>query len=170
MSNDLADPGSVTTYIDELKGGDTFAAQKLWDCYVSRLIGLARSKLRRPGGIEDEEDAALSAFHSVCAGTARGQFPLLSDRDDLRRACELSELGVGLVGEARRVVRVYTHDRRYLTRQALPECDRVACRREITADADDHERPDAGGPCALHRSVRICEISRVEVTVCVDQH
>ena len=85
MSNDLADPGSVTTYIDELKGGDTFAAQKLWDCYVSRLIGLARSKLRRPGGIEDEEDAALSAFDSFCRGVELGRFPSLNDREDLWR-------------------------------------------------------------------------------------
>ncbi len=33
----------------------------------------------------DEEDAALSAFDSLCAGLAKGQFPQLADRDDLWR-------------------------------------------------------------------------------------
>ena len=32
-----------------------------------------------------EEDAALSAFDSLCAGLARGQFPQLTDRDELWR-------------------------------------------------------------------------------------
>jgi DNA-directed RNA polymerase specialized sigma24 family protein len=37
----------------------------------------------RAGGVEDEEDAALSAFDSFCAGLARGRFSELGDRDDL---------------------------------------------------------------------------------------
>ncbi len=40
-------------------------------------------RLRDAG--RDEEDAALSAFDSLCSGLARGQYPQLSDRDDLWR-------------------------------------------------------------------------------------
>jgi DNA-directed RNA polymerase specialized sigma24 family protein len=82
------DAGSVTRWIGELKAGDVAAAQPLWERYFARLVVLARAKLRatrRPGAVEDEEDAALSAFNSFCAGAARGRFPLLSDRDDLWR-------------------------------------------------------------------------------------
>ena len=39
---------------------------------------------RRDAG-SDEEDAALSAFDSLCAGLAKGQYPQLADREDLWR-------------------------------------------------------------------------------------
>ena len=80
--------GSVTRWIGDLKAGDVAAAQPLWERYFERLVRLARGKLRatRKGSpVEDEEDAALSAFNSFCDGAARGRFPLLSDRDDLWR-------------------------------------------------------------------------------------
>jgi DNA-directed RNA polymerase specialized sigma24 family protein len=78
------DGGSVTRWIGGLKGGDPAAAQSLWARYFDRLVRLARKRLAcRPGGVEDEEDAALSAFDSFCAGLARGQFAELADRDDL---------------------------------------------------------------------------------------
>jgi DNA-directed RNA polymerase specialized sigma24 family protein len=80
--------GSISRWIVELKAGDRDAAQPLWERYFSRLVALAREKLRRTrrgAAIEDEEDAALSAFNSFCDGAARGRFPLLADRDDLWR-------------------------------------------------------------------------------------
>jgi len=49
---------------------------------------LARARLRAArqiGTIEDEEDAALSAFDSFCRGATTGRFPQLADRDDLWR-------------------------------------------------------------------------------------
>jgi DNA-directed RNA polymerase specialized sigma24 family protein len=82
------DNGSVTRWIDGLKGGDAAAAQPLWERYYARLVQLARAKLRatrHASPVEDEEDAALSAFNSFCDGAARGKFPLLTDRDDLWR-------------------------------------------------------------------------------------
>jgi DNA-directed RNA polymerase specialized sigma24 family protein len=81
------DRGSVTHWIDELKAGEDAAVQPLWERYFARLVRLARAKLRaaRRGASEDEEDAALSAFNSFCAGVARGRFPRLADRDDLWR-------------------------------------------------------------------------------------
>jgi DNA-directed RNA polymerase specialized sigma24 family protein len=80
--------GSVSRWIGELKAGDGAAVQPLWERYFARLVRLARAKLRmahRTAAAEDEEDAALSAFNSFCAGVARGRFPRLEDRDDLWR-------------------------------------------------------------------------------------
>jgi len=80
--------GSISGWIDDLKAGDEAAVQPLWERYYARLVRLARAKLRasrRAAAAEDEEDAALSAFNSFCAGAARGRFPRLADRDDLWR-------------------------------------------------------------------------------------
>ncbi len=80
--------GSVSGWIADLKAGDAEAARALWDRYFDDLVRLARGRLRaarRVGADEDEEDAALSAFGSFCARAARGDFPLLADREDLWR-------------------------------------------------------------------------------------
>jgi DNA-directed RNA polymerase specialized sigma24 family protein len=80
--------GSITGWLGDLKEGDQAAAQPLWEHYFSKLVTVARTKLRRmrkTTADEDEEDAALSAFNSFCAGAARGKFPQLADRDDIWR-------------------------------------------------------------------------------------
>jgi RNA polymerase sigma factor (sigma-70 family) len=73
---------SVTTWIGLLRSGDHEAAQRLWERYFGRLVEIARGKLhgvlRRAA---DEEDVALSAFHSFCQAAQR--FPRLTSRDDL---------------------------------------------------------------------------------------
>ena len=75
---------SVTQWIDRLKAGDPDAAQKLWERYFRRLVGLARKKLRAaPRRAADEEDVALSAFDSFCRGAEQDRFPQLHDRLDL---------------------------------------------------------------------------------------
>ena len=80
----MISPGSVTCWINLLEGRDPTAIQKLWEAYFPRLVGLARKKLQEsPRRAADEEDVALSAFDSFCAGAARGHFPRLTDRDDL---------------------------------------------------------------------------------------
>jgi DNA-directed RNA polymerase specialized sigma24 family protein len=82
------DDGSVTRWIGDLKSGGDSAAQHLWERYFHRLVNLARARLRaarRPGTIEDEEDAALSAFDSFCRSATQGRFPQLADRNDLWR-------------------------------------------------------------------------------------
>ena len=78
--------GSVTRWIDDLKGGDRQAFQPLWDRYYTTLVERARAKLgalRGPMAVNDEEDVALSAFHSLYQGVSEGRFPRLEDRDDL---------------------------------------------------------------------------------------
>ncbi len=80
----LTNQPSVTQWIAGLKTGDADAAQRLWDRYFQRLVGLACHRL---GGIArggaDGEDVAQSVFKSLCLGAERGKFPLLTDRDNL---------------------------------------------------------------------------------------
>jgi DNA-directed RNA polymerase specialized sigma24 family protein len=99
MSNEHQ--GSVTHWIGAMKIGDAEAAQRLWERYFDGLVRLARSKLGAiHRGAADEEDIALSAFHSFCHGAAHGRFPRLDDRYGLwrllmtitaRKALDLSE-------------------------------------------------------------------------------
>ena len=75
---------SVSVWIAGLRQGDERAAQQLWQRYFQQLVRLAGRKL--PGNVKrefDEEDIALSAFHSLCAGVTHGRFPELNDRDNL---------------------------------------------------------------------------------------
>ncbi len=76
---------SVTYWIDQLKGGDREAAQRLFERYYARLVGEARRWLRRaPAGLAaDEEDVALGAFASFCRRAAEDRFPRLYDRNNL---------------------------------------------------------------------------------------
>ena len=66
---------SITFWIGQLKTGDSQAAQKLWEGYYRRLVGLARLKLRgAPRRAADEEDVALCAFDSFYRRAECGQF------------------------------------------------------------------------------------------------
>lgn len=101
------DDGSVTNWIVDLKAGREEAVQRIWDRYFERLVELARKKLRKAPKISaeaDEEDAAISAFKSICMGASRGRFPNLSDRDDLWRLL--------VVITARKLVDQIKHERR----------------------------------------------------------
>lgn len=101
------DDGSVTNWIVDLKAGREEAIKPLWDRYFERLVELARKKLRKAPKISaqaDEEDAAISAFKSICVGASRGRFPNLSDRDDLWRLL--------VVITARKLVDQIKHERR----------------------------------------------------------
>jgi DNA-directed RNA polymerase specialized sigma24 family protein len=77
---------SISRWLVGVKAGINADVERLWDRYFERLVRLAGSRL--PGHARrdfDEEDVALSAFHSFCDRVARGQFPQLEDRDDLWR-------------------------------------------------------------------------------------
>lgn len=69
-----------------LKAGQTEAADELWNRYFGRMVRSARQRF--PSGARresDEEDAALSAFHSLCRGAMAGRFDVVQNRDDLWR-------------------------------------------------------------------------------------
>lgn len=77
-----ADPVSV--WIEQLAEADSDAAQALWRHFCSRLTAFARSRLKASTRrVYDEDDAALSAFRSLCRGIESQRFPQITDRDNL---------------------------------------------------------------------------------------
>lgn len=78
--------GSVTEWIRHLKAGQTDAQRKLWDRYFESLVRIAAAQIKgAPRGVADEEDLALSAFHSLCGRAREGKLREIHDRDDLWR-------------------------------------------------------------------------------------
>ena len=74
---------SVTGWIVQLSNGDARAAEQLWGHISLRLQNFARQKLDvRTHRCYDENDAANSAFHSLCRGLADGRIKA-EDRDAL---------------------------------------------------------------------------------------
>jgi DNA-directed RNA polymerase specialized sigma24 family protein len=101
----MSDDNSVSVWLEPLKKGDPQAAQQLWNRYYEQLVRLARRKLQGASRrVADEEDVALSAFHSFCEGAAHGKFPQLDDRDNLWR--------VLVIITARKASRLAEHERR----------------------------------------------------------
>ena len=75
---------SVTHWIDDLRGGNPEAAEKIVNRYLEQIVRLVRRRL--PSNIRraaDEEDVALSALQSVVDGIQEGQFDQLGCRDEL---------------------------------------------------------------------------------------
>ena len=73
-----------TKWIEQLAEGNEEAAQRLWETYCRRLVGLVRKKLAdAPRRVADEEDMVLSAFNSFFRRAAEGEFPKLADGDGL---------------------------------------------------------------------------------------
>ncbi len=98
--------GSVTVWIEQLKAGESAAAEQLWEGYFRRLVALAPPPPARPAlAAADEEDVALSAFDSFCRNAEQGRFPQLLDRDDLLAT-------PGLAGRPARRARLARHEYR----------------------------------------------------------
>jgi hypothetical protein len=83
---------SVTTWLEQLKGGDQEAAARLWDRYFRRLLGLARVRLAalRRQAAADEEDVALSAFFDFCRAARAEGYAGLRGRGNLWRVLAAS--------------------------------------------------------------------------------
>lgn len=128
---------SVTVWIKQLKAGDSLAAQRLWEAYFQRMVELARRKLAGASpGAADEEDVALSAFHSFCVGAREGRFTQVLDRDnlwpllmaitlhksvDLIRGANRRKRGGGAPGEEARERRVAESLSDVVSREPTPE-------------------------------------------------
>lgn len=68
------DSESVTGWIDQLSDGNQQAAEQLWRHISQRLHEFAQQKLdRQIRRRYDEDDAANSAFHSLCRGLVDGR-------------------------------------------------------------------------------------------------
>ena len=79
QSNDV-----LADLLARVREGDDRAISQLWEEYYQHLVRVAAgrlpSHLKRTG---DEEDIALSAFHSFIAGIRQDQFPDLREKDNL---------------------------------------------------------------------------------------
>ena len=102
----MPDKDNVSHWIDQIKEGDSVAANRIWQHYFDRLIRSVRNRLKgQDRRVSDEEDIVLSVFDSFYAAAERGRFPDLSDRDDLWRLL--------LRMSARKVIDKRRHDRRH---------------------------------------------------------
>ena len=80
----MSQTGSITGWLEGLRAGEEAAAQRLWEVYFHRLVGMARARLAgRSAGPAGSDDIALSAFASFCRGAEAGRFPRLNDSNDL---------------------------------------------------------------------------------------
>lgn len=89
---------SITRMIEQLKSDDSQAAQAIWQRFFTRLLPLARSRLRAfTDRAVDEEDVLVSVFDGFFRTAGENRFPRLNDRDDLwqillmltdRKVCE----------------------------------------------------------------------------------
>ncbi|MBL8871883.1 MAG: hypothetical protein JNK90_19060 [Planctomycetaceae bacterium] len=77
--------GSITLWLDRLRNQeDSIAQNALWQQFATRVLSLARAKLRyHRTKIADEDDVANSVFEALFTGVASGGFPNLNNRDDL---------------------------------------------------------------------------------------
>lgn len=135
LAGDLSIPESendpITLWIEELRGADEAAATKLWNHYFVRLRDVAKEKLRADTrSIYDEDDAALSGFHSFCAGIAAGRFPDLKDRESL--------WGLLLVITSRKVSRRHRHDQQQRRDQRRTVMEPVFGLADESASIDIH--------------------------------
>jgi len=81
----MTDP-PITQWIRGVEQGDPHSEQALWNHYFQRVVRLASTRMfALQGTVYDEEDAAISAIHSLFRGIQRGRFPELRDRENLWR-------------------------------------------------------------------------------------
>lgn len=76
--------GSVSEWLRRLEEDDSQAAQRLWDRYYSRLVGLAEPRARelaRDGA--EAEDVAASVLATLWKGARAGRIADVKGRDEL---------------------------------------------------------------------------------------
>lgn len=77
---------SVTGWIRGAQDGDSLSEESLWNHYFDRVVALAKTRMFAiQASVYDEEDAAVSALHSMFRGIRNGRFPELHSRDNLWR-------------------------------------------------------------------------------------
>ncbi|WP_339909446.1 ECF-type sigma factor [Symmachiella dynata] len=74
----------ITVWMQQLADDSPEAFQEIWNEYYGKLVKFAMRRMERiPKREADEEDVALSAFHSLHRGVQEGRFPQFDNRDDL---------------------------------------------------------------------------------------
>ncbi|MEO1524874.1 MAG: ECF-type sigma factor [Planctomycetota bacterium] len=73
----------ISEWIQNLKEGDSSAAEDLWRVFFERVRQYARGQLGHlPKRVADEDDLAITVFHAVVAGTQEGRFRQMESRRD----------------------------------------------------------------------------------------
>ena len=68
--------GSVTTWLHQLRAGESQADEQLWRRYFEQFVRIANRKLQgSPTRTCDGEDVAAKAFASFFRGVEAGRFP-----------------------------------------------------------------------------------------------
>lgn len=74
----------ITVWLEQVKQGDDYALEKIWQTYFVQLVRLARRQLgSATTTVADEDDVAQQAIVSFYLRARGGQFPDLNDRDGL---------------------------------------------------------------------------------------
>ena len=84
--NEQQAAGDVTMWINQMQGGDSAAAEQLYEVYFPRIVNLARKRLDgRTRRVTDEEDVAVVVLESLFRGIVDGRYPELTSSDSLWR-------------------------------------------------------------------------------------
>jgi DNA-directed RNA polymerase specialized sigma24 family protein len=82
----VMDDEPLAIWMKKFQDDEPESAQRLWEAYYKKLVLLVRRRLGQSSRlVSDEEDVALSAFHSFWRGLKAGRYPRLDDHDDLWR-------------------------------------------------------------------------------------
>ena len=101
----MSESRNVSHWIEQIKLGDSLAANQIWHHYFDRLVRTVRGRLfGQNRAVSDEEDIVLSVFDSFYDAVQNQRFPDLTDRDDLWRLL--------LRMSARKVIDKRRHDQR----------------------------------------------------------
>ncbi len=80
----MQDDSDITVWIDGLRQSDPTSAERIWRHFLKRLLAATRGRIATSTRSRyDEEDAAQSAFLSLCSGMVDGRFPDVDDRNSL---------------------------------------------------------------------------------------
>lgn len=76
-------PDEISLLLHEMRNGSEVAATKLWEFYLERLLSVSKRKLSNfNSGMADEEDVAVTAFHSFVKRIRRGDYSRVNNRDE----------------------------------------------------------------------------------------
>ena len=76
-------PDEISLLLNEMRHGSEVAATKLWEFYLERLLSVSKRKLTNfNSGMADEEDVAVTAFHSFVKRIRRGDYSRVNNRDE----------------------------------------------------------------------------------------
>lgn len=82
--SDIHEAGSITTWIERLKEGDTVASREIANRYFENVERFASQRLRgQPQALGDGEDIALSSINALLTAVNRGQYQSLASRKEL---------------------------------------------------------------------------------------